>query len=58
MDVDVEDGEAPPLLVPTDVRGENGTSGLDAQMQDLTVRKVPITIVTGTFIAQLFHVVA
>jgi len=48
MDLDDELDDAPPLLVIDDgnPRAETPT-GLEAEMEDLSITKVPITIVTG-----------
>jgi len=54
MDLDDELDDAPPLLVIDDgnTRAE-APAGLEAEMEDMSITKVPITIVTGKF--RLFY---
>ncbi|KAF1987505.1 vitamin b12 biosynthesis, cobw-like protein [Aulographum hederae CBS 113979] len=42
--MDIDDDDAPPLLVSAD---GNVPDGIDAELEDLSIVKVPITIVTG-----------
>jgi hypothetical protein len=47
MEVDFDDNEAPPMLV--DSEGQPAVSdSLSSTLEDLSISKVPITIVTGT----------
>ena len=45
MDTNMQEDEAPPLLV--DAEGEAPPSELETAMDDISLTKVPITIVTG-----------
>lgn len=42
---DVSDDDAPPLLVRAD--GQRAANGLESDMDELKMKRVPITIITG-----------
>ena len=45
MDTSMQEDEAPPLLV--DIEGQQETDELETAMDEVSMTKVPITIVTG-----------
>ena len=45
MDDDLDD--APPSLVPAEASDGAGGIGVESQVDDLNISKVPITIITG-----------
>ena len=51
-----EDDEAPPLLVHNEDTQTTEEAKLESEMQDMSLAKVPITIVTGTCFTIFFGV--
>lgn len=45
--MDLDDEEAPPMLVDADGKDVVEDAGLSAEMDDVKVTKVPITVITG-----------
>jgi hypothetical protein len=43
-----EEDEAPPMLVAADGSTDPTETALNAEMEDVKITKVPITIITGT----------
>lgn len=43
----MNDDDAPPMLVNSDGKVDDAEASLNAEMEDVTVTKVPISIITG-----------
>lgn len=43
----MDDDDAPPMLVDSNGKVDDAEANLNAEMEDVTVTKVPISIITG-----------
>lgn len=48
-----EEDDAPPMLIAADGNPDPTETSLSAEMEDVKIAKVPITIITGTYINRL-----